>query len=394
MLGACASHDPGTTEPPQVCNWHVMPKNSGVMVLGRSDAVIAALASDVSGQGAPPVPPAQSELKVQWTSSDESVIRLKPLSIKAVTATAVKAGSATLTATACLESVPVSVTVIPAGYRVTFVGPYNAVALNDSGWVVASGAANILRTASGLVDLGACVPVDINNRGDVLCQGSGPKIWSDGSITVLDTISTSPIAINDARHFLIPRGNGMLWRSPTDITAPCPNFVFRAVGLNGRDDVIGNDRASLYMSPVICQTGQRKTVGYWARWGDAKGVSDAGDVAVTGECAPARPGTIALIDRANAGWAAEPLRGPNPVGLCNDLASDAVDVNTAKQVIGTGSDGPFLWANGSLALLNRVLADTNWRINGVNKINNRGQILGYATNTATLESGTVLIDPP
>lgn len=60
---------------------------------------------------------------------------------------------------------------------------------------------------------------------------------------------------------------------------------------------------------------------------------------------------------------------------------------------GTGSYG-FLWRDGAVGDLNRLVPGSDWIVRGATGINNRGWIVGYGKNRTTGATGAILLTPP
>ena len=364
-------------------------KLSAEVLLGRPVPLIAI----VMGPSASTDQSVGLDVPIRWTSSNAAV-----LSLSSKSARAEDLGTSLVKASACGEMDTVSVTVIQNGYSVTVVsGPTTdntlPVEMNEAGDVIARTATPPFRPFlwrnGAATDLGDCFAVDINNAGQVLCQGGGPTIWEAGAKTKRDTISANAAAINDVGHVAIGK---YLWRSPGDFSVPNANFTL--TGINVRDDVIGRT-ADLYPSPVLVRGTEIHALGKAGRYAFPNAVNDSGDVAEAGE-AQSPYGTLptALVTFVDAGkWHSQLLRsvvGP----LINDVASSANDINNAREVVGSGSQGGFVWRNGRLTILSNVVTDGDWTITSAIAINSQGQILAQGVNSKTGKQMALLLSPP
>jgi probable HAF family extracellular repeat protein len=75
--------------------------------------------------------------------------------------------------------------------------------------------------------------------------------------------------------------------------------------------------------------------------------------------------------------------------------SEASGVNSGGQVVGWGTGGAFVYANGTMALLDDLLdsSGANWTVLQAAAINDCGQIVGYAYNSSTGVQHAVLLTP-
>lgn len=366
----------------------VVSKLSAEVLLGRSVPLVAtvmgpALTDQTVGLQVP----------IRWTSSNAAVLPLSSNSARAE-----RLGTSLVKASACGETDTVSVAVIQSGYFVTVVsGPTGdntlPLEMNDSGDVIARTATPPFRPFlwrnGEVTDLGDCFAVDINHAGQILCQGGGPTIWEAGVKTKRDTISANAAAINDEGHVAIGK---YLWRGTANFSVP--NASFMLTGINVRDDVIART-GDLYPSPVLVRGTEVHALGKAGRYAFPNAVNDSGDVAESGE-AQSPYGTLptALVTFVDDGqWHSEMLRhfvGP----LINDIASGANDINNAREVVGSGSQGGFVWRNGRLTLLSNVVTDGDWTVTTAVAINNRGKILAQGVNSKTGKQMALLLDPP
>jgi hypothetical protein len=246
---------------------------------------------------------------------------------------------------------------------------------------------SFLWKAGSATDLGSCSPKDVNNRGQVLCSASGPTIWENGSASARDTVR-NVVALNDSGHVL---SLGSLWRGPANVAA----LQTVGQGLNNLDDVIGSPTGPLYQQSYVFRQGQPTRILGFGRSVRALAINDSSDVVGSSEdmSYAGHFSLIAFLAR-RGDDRGEKLRPDGRLQMPNDIAESAVDINNQRHCVGSGSQGPFVWSDGKLGLLNQLISDQTWIVVSVKRINNRGQILGQGTNSTTGQSGAVLIDPP
>jgi hypothetical protein len=257
---------------------------------------------------------------------------------------------------------------------------------------------NFLWRAGNFTDLASCHPVDVNNRGQVLCApstigGPGPVIWDAGSAMQRDTLSQTPYAINDSGWVAMQGDSYVLrWRAPGRVDTLDRKRGYMS-GINNTGDAVGTQTGEvLYSQGYVWSAGQHRISGY-GRYVVLLGINDSSDVVGRSEAMSVNGQVnVAILARRSNAWTVEELRSSRPV--LNDVAIEAKDVNNQRQIVGYGSQGPFVWTNGNVTLLNQVLADPAWTILVVNRINNRGQILGVGIYSITGRLGVVVIDPP
>ena len=368
-------------------------RGSSLMRVGRSTAVSIVLHEGSNGVLSPG--------PVAWSSSDASVV-----SLANGMATAHRVGSATLTATACGRSFAFSVTVRDKGFSVRpIASAFSARALNDSGYVAGvvnngtAQAANVLWRDGVQVDLGDCVPVSLNNVGQVLCGAGfgapGPRIriWQSGSATTRDTL-VQPVAtarLNDSGYVAASTGyptRVLLWRSPGRIdTLPgsCSVFAF-----NNGLHVAGGQIHTVDPYPDACRIrdGVAEHLTGIGRYAHGRAMNDSGDLVGTSEWIPARLQTVAMM------W---PRNGPRQ-GLAhvspflNDLARSATGINNRREIVGDGAAGAFYWRDGRLSLLSALVSDGEWTVTSAIAINSAGQILAMGTRSGG-PATAVLLNP-
>lgn len=376
----------------------VAAKNSGTLLLGRNVTLVAT----AYGYAAAPSSPAnQLAIAPRWTSSNPSVV-----SIDVTTASALSPGDALLTASACGATDTVSVRVASTGYSLSEIeipGETSSwpVALNDSGQVVVyagTPASHYVWKAGVATELADCHALDINNRAQVLCftEGDGPVIWENGAASVRDTVRSRYGWINDAGHVagVTPAGVPFIWKGPGTFTQLGSFAATLVAGMNERDDVVGTIAGQTHGDPVIWRNGTTLMQAHPGSYADGLALNDSADFAGSGDvrtCLGGLPAVaVVRIGSGSPGWE---LRRSSHC-LANDVATHALGINNRREVVGVGSQGPFVWAKGRLTLLNDLVTNEDWSVTSVHDINERGQIVGIATNRRTNAVRAVLLDPP
>jgi hypothetical protein len=371
----------------------VAAKSSGVLLMGRATTLAGTAYHDAGGCGL--CAPGLRDVPLTWRSLDSRVVAVSPAGV----ATPAAVGTTKLIATACRISDTALVSVIAKPYTVTPIilstgASTTGVSLNDSGAVVGTTAQtgplrNFMWTPSAVTDLGSCIPRDINNGGLVLCAAAGPTLWENGSASARDTRAAG-LAMNDSGHVIgvDSGGRGYLWHGPGNISLM--QWSVSASALNNRDEMVISSAMDLYNQANVVWQGRTDRILGFGRAVRGLAINDSADVVGSSEwmSGGGHLGSIALVARPATNHLAEVLRPNATLRLANDIAVSAVDINNRREIIGTGSQGPFVWADGKLGLLNQLLADRNRIVTSVQRINNRGQIL------AQTSSGAVLIDPP
>lgn len=363
------------------------------MIAGRRQSMVAALFASGTVSG-----------KTRWTSSDASVVELQDSM-----AVAVRPGSATLRAEYCRQRDSLTVTVLSDGYTVTSVDIPGAATyqLTNAGQVIAlsprAQATRYVWDRGTVIStyLNGCDPLSTNAQGQVLCAGNGPRIWENGQTLQRDTVTFQYGGqLTEAGHVFggSPGSPFFVWRGPGDIVrSTCSPFTCSWGGaVNSRlDKLFGTgsyERPMLWRGSVNPATAI--ALGYTGRYGHATELNDSADVVGWSEFPGGHNKHAGRIWK-RSNWSGSMLRPVNPWSSSpNSSASDPVDINNRGEVIGHGSEGPFVWWNGRFALLNHVLTDTTWSITAVIHINDSGQILARATNAVIGASGIVLLDPP
>jgi uncharacterized membrane protein len=113
-------------------------------------------------------------------------------------------------------------------------------------------------------------------------------------------------------------------------------------------------------------------------------------------------GMVCTADRSACGSRMRAFlwRGGRMTDVGRDLpvdASSAVAVNRWGHVLVQGYSGrtpvPFLWHEGRVLNLAEAVAATGWRLTGVHDLNDAGQVVATAQNTATGAFAAVRLDP-
>jgi hypothetical protein len=373
----------------------VMIQNSAVMIAGREGTITAASnTGDGISSGV-------------ISSTDPSVVEVRGTSLVAL-----RPGTAKLHAELCRQQDSIRVTVIEAGYQVTSVplpSPLSSSPiLSNTGEVIAlSPSAQGLRYSwnRGTLTstyLDGCESIQANTRGQVLCRGNGPRIWENGQASERDTV-TFPNGggqLTDGGHVFARSANGVafVWRAPGNVVWTTCSFTLCTYGsgTNSRGDKLFGSGGG-YERPVIWRASigpsTYAALGYYGRYGHATALNDSTDAVGWSEFPTGHNMKVALLwPRSGGTLMLRPVNLWSPRG--NDVAQTAVAINNRREIIGHGTRGPFIYSNGDLSLLNELLADTAWSIVSVIRINDLGQILATATNSATNYAGFVVMEPP
>ncbi len=293
-----------------------------------------------------------------------------------------------------------------ARYIVTFLGvgfdSSRAVDMNDSGvvvglaWNAGTGPRGHLWVAGGApTDLGALIPVAINNLGTVLGTiedpDRTPALWENGTVQALggldavDTTAAHVTAtdINDQRQVallgfhLSGLGNlgVFLWQNDSAYFRPCGLGADKVGRLNAGGDIAASCEQVLDFPPYtphwgafLVQAESTTAFGF----GAAIAVNDAGWVI-------GFLGIQPLVEPALFGHGSPPLH----------LSFAPAAINNALQVVGEG----YLWQDSVAVSLSSLATDSVWQISGAVAINDRGQIAAYGVNSATGQQGAVRLDP-
>ena len=362
-------------------NWQIMLEASEVMIVGRAMPLHAAVRDDEY------YPETHHDRDFRWTSSNSAVLEVSGDSVRAV-----KSGTATLSAHHCDKLASTQVLVETAGYSVTPIGHVRYVTgINDSGDVVGEGVvgsdlpAKFLWRDGVAIDLGDCGPTSVNNKRQVGCgaQTKGPRLWENGVIATLDTITNFSGMVNDSGHMAGARHSVtapfILWRAP-GVFDTIPFHCWPAA-INQKSKVGGT-----YFSPneYPCRNTGQGTVSFGGRYARVLALNDSGVAVGFSEFSPMR-GWLAVLWPASSAIPVALVPGAQP----NPVAASASGINNADEVIGGGNRGAFLRRNGKFALLSAVVLDPEWRITSAGRINNRGDIV--ATGVRQAETVAVLL---
>jgi hypothetical protein len=216
--------------------------------------------------------------------------------------------------------------------------------------------------------------VDVSDHGTVLFQEN--RVLRNGSMVDLPAATGHP--------FLPTGGSFRLSRSDAVLGLHWP----AGGGCGGGFCAYG---PLLSRPPYTAATTTVRTYG-----GFPSDLNDRGDVVGTcsggsgqGSCA----GLIYLADGAvfRIAW-------PNPAG--NETfgtRGGASAINEGRQAVGmfgertSTSLSPYLWDNGTVYRVRPTQPE--WVVDAVAEINDRGQVVGHARNTATGQKGAVLLTP-
>jgi hypothetical protein len=338
-----------------------------------------------------------------WTSANPSVLAIQGANLQAVAP-----GTSKVTASACGRSDTLTVTVLPASYTAMPIVPTTGVTvsvvdMNAAGAVVgtttSAGAFKNLLWESGVsTDLGSCKPRGINAGRRVLCEGSpGPRIWQDGAVQVLDTLTMSPsdLMFNDSSWVASWSAFKLdLWRGPSN-SVRYNAYLYYMADMNDRGEfVVGDPYPGTYSKPLVWKNGATIAgLSVPGRQGAGRAINDSGDVVGDAELGPTRGFGAALWRRPDWQLLLLPRSYAFPWLVKNQVAESATDINNRRDVIGTGTRGGYVWSAGRLTLLSSVVP-SGWSITEALRVNDAGQILAIGFNVTLGYYGPVLITPP
>jgi probable HAF family extracellular repeat protein len=338
-----------------------------------------------------------------WTSSNPSVLAIQGANLHAAAP-----GSAKLTASACGRHDTLTVSVLSTGFTVSPVVPTPGVTvsvadMNAAGAVVgtttsAGAYKNFLWENGAATDLGSCKPRAINAVRSVLCDGSpGPRIWQDGAVQVLDTLTMSPsvLLFNDSSWVASWSAFKLdLWRGPSN-SVRYNAYLYYMSDMNDRGEfVVGDPYPGTYSQPLVWKNGATIAgLSVPGRDGRGTAINDSGDVVGDAELGPTRGFGAALWRRPDWQILLLPRSYAFPWLVKNQVTASATDVNNRRDVVGTGTRGGYVWSAGRLTLLSSVVP-LGWSITEALRINDAGQILAIGLNVMLGHSGPVLITPP
>lgn len=366
--------------------------NSGTLVAGRTTALDATVYTGNGGYSL--IAPRTLDVPWRWTSSRPEVVE-----VSGNTATARSVGESILAVSACGQTDSVNVSVVPSGYTVTAIevgsGTTTPVDLDNSGLVVGKASSvpsNFLWNQGTVTNLGDCVPVDMNNVGQVLCAAHGPTIWRDGTAAMHDTLPNPSVALNDSGHVLLW---SQVWTGPGQGSGYWGSAYVSDISNSGH--VVWGTSA-LYSHPQLSRLGVTTDLRLGGRGGYVTAVNDSGDAVGVTEHMTSNgrqfPGIAWMSSSLGEALYLRSTRGFPHVLLQNDVAGGASDINNRRQIVGNGIKGPYLWDGGRLTVLNDMIVDTGWVLESATAINDNGQILAQARQTSSGRILAVLLNPP
>jgi hypothetical protein len=211
-----------------------------------------------------------------------------------------------------------------------------------------------------------------------------------------DTVRGTATGISDSGHVsgalspFVPCSScqAFVWRAGQLTTVRVPLIAAAVSGVNDAGDfatvyLSGYEWSSLWLGG----TREQALGGLSGRYIHVESLNDSSDAVGFGEFMPFSSQAV-LWSRAS-GYKATTL-GPvaNP-----PLAYQAHDINNARQIVGEGSAGGFVWQDGRLSVLTLLLADTSWTVTNARAINARGQILADAKRSGAPFTTPVLLTP-
>lgn len=246
-----------------------------------------------------------------------------------------------------------------------------ATAVNDLGHVVGErdGRAFLWRHGT-FTDLGPGGAMDVNNRDEVVGWYFGGAFrWRDGVRTELGAFSQAA-AINDRGEVVGTSlaGHALHWRAgvTTDLGSAYP-YGSAAYDINDRGQVVG----VVQEGPNYEEAPVRWWHGGLTRLHEPRGqsvaVSDSG--VVTG-IHWGSWGTAGFVWRRGE-FVAIPVPPPTPSGF---TFLQPYGVNDRAQVVGSSSEGAFLWQNGRTTVLPNLVS-----MSAAYDINDRGQVVGSSS---------------
>jgi len=277
--------------------------------------------------------------------------------------------------------------------------------LNDSGQIVAIAWANgskhgVLAHGGAVTDLGTCEPSDINDAGTVACVDG--SIWSSGQVTSLrlDTLNLRVqhgLEINDAGEV-----GGMVTPTVTTSSQTCwPDCPL--IWANGRTllldaprissgFVLGKEVARNRTSPGIVVLESA----YHGGEGGSRWFADSShtDINCTTDGFTYDGGSFAAIG------GADEFVGTNSSGAITCKAGvrttlgpgSGRDISRKGLVVGDlNGHGFVLYPDFSMAIIDNALTTPGWKVLHADFVNDNGQIIATATETATGRTSQVLL---
>jgi hypothetical protein len=277
-------------------------------------------------------------------------------------------------------------------------------ALNSQGWIAAwrsTPAENFLwRPTIGVTNL-PCAPVDLNDKGQVLCNA---WIWENGDTSRIAGAPGAAYKINEAGEIagMAPGSKPYLW-TPSGVTTYTTG-AYRIAGMNEKGDItfVGfTGYPGMFIqkrnSSVVNIAGLYDPV-----YGGAF-ASDSGFVAGMDELGRSAPGARAAVWRPKGTGVERVIIGARlataPSYQAIGAGGAALSVNDSGYVVGyvTGTTGyPFLWSSivgGGPTPLSQLTTQSGWAFSSnTMRINNAGQIALVGSGTGVAQ-GIQLLTP-
>lgn len=264
--------------------------------------------------------------------------------------------------------------------------------VNDSGLVAgytgpsSSPSQAVLVSRSGSTTVSGCLPVDLNNAGQLACGPGYPAIYSNGVLTYpFGQVVGTASGITEAGVLFGLRGalNIVFWWSADGTsTRDYSSHADGAGKVNSSEHGLAQYGGNWQNGTILRTTGNTTLYSPGGRYSYALAITDADDVVGSGENMQALPGPgiIGLIWRASTKWE------PEQTGI---RASRATGISEADVVVGTSIHGPFVWRAGRQAILSELASERGWTFSGAPAISRNGTIAVAGTNSSG-KSGIVL----
>ena len=265
---------------------------------------------------------------------------------------------------------------------------------NDSGEVL-TGSSIVGSASTSALPIG-CIPRNLNNRSHVLCVLAGNAtpdhratpasyaIWDGRALRPLSGLDTFPSnflsawALNDSDAVALTFDGpsfsnpdcvgacGAVWRDGQLTFLPVTGRF--ATQMNNRLDLLGKTQDWYSMKAWLFEktTGNVRPIGDMNT--DARDLNDQGWVV----------GTL-YGDRWNHRHVAFVSR---PEGLTELGTGDANGINDAGEIVGVLDSVAVIWKDGVPSPLTFAASDTSWTVTRAVAINNRGQIVAQADDSA------------
>jgi len=281
--------------------------------------------------------------------------------------------------------------------------------INDAGQIVAMAWKNgaehgVLVQGGAVTDLGTCEPSDINDAGTVACVDG--SIWSNGQVTSLGldaqqlkVTPTTALTINDAGQ--VGGLVGSTASPPTGQCSPqCP-FIWTAghVLLLAPANISGGFELSKTVPRNRTSPGMVVLVSiYHGGEGGSRWMADSTSATINCSSSPGfTAGTNGSFFAIGGG---DEFVGRNSDGaitckngVITDLGSGvARDISRKGVVVGDLSGHAFvLYSDLFMAIIDNALTTPGWKVVQADLVNDNGQIIATAQETATGKTSQVLI---